>query len=77
MAPSTLSRLGGAEVMYGREAKAEFGEQLAPDKADNMVMGMTITWNTSVCDGDSFPDIDWGIDFNEEEALWGLCNIII
>ena len=66
---ATLSRLGGAQVMYGREAKAEFGEQMAPDKADNMVMGMTITWNTSVCDGDSyFPDIDWGIEFNEENS---------
>lgn len=65
----TLARLGGAEVMYGREAKDEYNEPLAPDKADNMVMGMTITWNSSVCDGDTaFPDIDWGIEFTEKNS---------
>ena len=42
---------------------------MAPDKADNMVMGMTITWNTYVCDGESsFPDIDWETEFNEENS---------
>lgn len=66
---ATLSRLGGAEVMYGREARAEYGEQLAPDQADNMVMGMTITWNTSVCDDEAaFPDVDWGVEFTEENS---------
>lgn len=65
----TLARLGGAEVMYGREAKDEYNEPLAPDKADNMVMGMTITWNSSICDGDTaFPDIDWGIEFTEKNS---------
>ena len=65
----TLARFGGAEVMYGREARDEFHEQLAPDKADNMVMGMTITWNSSETEADaSFPDIDWGIEFTEEKS---------
>lgn len=66
---ATLSRLGGAEVMYGREAQNEYNEQMAPDEADNMVMGMTITWNTTLCDEEVFfPDIDWGIEFNEENS---------
>ena len=66
---ATLARLGGAEVMYGREAQAEYGEQLAPEVADRMVMGMTVTWNTQLCSRETtFPDIDWGIPFDEERC---------
>lgn len=40
---AVLARLGGAEVMYGRESRAEYHEQMAPEKGDRMVTGMTIT----------------------------------
>lgn len=64
-----LARLGGAEVMYGREARDEFGEELAPEKADRQVMGMTITWYSTPTDSKvDFPDIDWGIAFDEEHC---------
>jgi hypothetical protein len=63
---ATLARLGGAAVMYGREGINEYGEDLAPDVPDKMVMGMTVTWNSRVEDhATSFPDVDWGIPFDE------------
>ena len=66
---AVLARLGGAEVMYGREARAEYNEQMAPIEADNQVMGMTITWNTTKTnEPDTFPDIDWGIEFDEQRS---------
>ncbi len=66
---AVLARMAGADVMYGREAESEYGENLAPDTADNMVMGMTVTWNSALTDNDCpFPDIDWGIEFDEEHC---------
>ena len=38
---SILSTLTGAEFMYGREAKSEFGERIPPDVADKKTMGMS------------------------------------
>ena len=64
-----LARLGGAEVMYGREARCEYNEQMAPLQADSQVMGMTITWNSSKTEEiDEFPDIDWGVEFDEDRS---------
>lgn len=64
-----LARMSGCEVMYGREASGEYGEELAPEKADRQVMGMTITWHSYESDAPTeFPDIDWGIEFDEEHS---------
>lgn len=38
---SILSELSGAHYMYGREAKADFGESIPPDVADKKTMGMS------------------------------------
>ena len=66
---AVLARLAGADVMYGREAKAEYNEQLAPSEADRQVMGMTVTWHSGEQkEIDTFPDIDWGIEFDEERS---------
>ncbi len=66
---AVLARFAGAEVMYGREAKNEYNERFAPEVADNMVMGMTIPWHSEEkpCEN-TFPDIDWGIEFDEERC---------
>jgi hypothetical protein len=62
-----LAALAGAETMMGRESAAEYGERLAPEKADEMTMGVSIEWycedwNTP-CD---FPDsLDWGLKLDE------------
>ena len=38
---SILATLAGAEMRYGREARAEFGESIAPERADAKTMGMS------------------------------------
>lgn len=63
-----LATLAGARTMMGREARSEFGESLAPEKADGYTMGVSIEWycedwNTPC----SFPDsLDWGLKLDEE-----------
>lgn len=65
-----LARLTGCETMYGREARAVFNEPLAPEISDRMVMGHSTLWETRRRDHEvPFPDIDWGIPFDEENAL--------
>ncbi len=39
----TIGFLAGAEFRYGREARSEFNEPLAPLKSDDITMGSTIT----------------------------------
>src|SRR5690606_21869662 len=39
----TVGFLAGADFRYGREARAEFNENLAPLQADDTTMGSTIT----------------------------------
>lgn len=38
---SILAPLSGANFMYGREAKSDFGESIPPDEADKKTMGMS------------------------------------
>lgn len=40
----TVAYLSGAEYRYGRESKDEFGERIAPDKADNSVLPSTMVF---------------------------------
>lgn len=67
---AVLARLGGAEVMYGREPTSEFGESLAPEKYEKLVMGHSIRWYSEECDKDTdFPAIDWNLKFDEQSFL--------
>ncbi len=64
---AVLARQMGAATMYGREARAAFGESLAPEKANTQVMGMSVLWYARKApQPTTFPDIDWGIPFSEE-----------
>ena len=62
-----LGYMAGAECRMGREARSEFNEPLAPEKADDMTMGVSIEWycedwNTPC----TFPDsLDWGLRLDE------------
>ena len=62
-----LGYMAGAECRMGREARSEFNEPLAPEKADGMTMGVSIEWycedwNTPC----TFPDsLDWGLRLDE------------
>ena len=65
-----LARLGGAEVMYGNDAKSEFGEKLAPNEHKNLVMGHSIRWySVKVSAPSRFPDLDWNLRFDETSYL--------
>lgn len=65
---ANLAVMAGAATMMGREARSEFGETLAPEKADGFTMGVSIEWycedwNTPC----SFPDsVDWGLKLDED-----------
>lgn len=43
---SRLALEAGAEMRYGREARAEFGESLAPEKADRETLGSSILFTS-------------------------------
>ena len=63
-----LAVLAGARTMMGREARSEFGESLAPEKADAYTMGVSIEWYCEDWNTPStFPDsLDWGLQLDEE-----------
>lgn len=68
---AVVARMMGAEVMYGRESRATFNESLAPEKQDRQVMGLSVLWYSKKADKPTpFPEIDWGIEFNEENAYY-------
>ncbi len=65
-----LARLGGAEVMYGNDARSDFGENLAPSEHRNLVMGHSIRWYSEQTEEETaFPDIDWNLHFDEDSYL--------
>lgn len=62
----TLGVLAGADYRMGREGREEFGESLAPEKADKMTMGASVQWySTDAGHRTKFPEFRYGIDFNE------------
>ncbi|MCT4646754.1 MAG: FAD-dependent oxidoreductase, partial [Carboxylicivirga sp.] len=63
----TIGALAGAEFMSGRESKAIYNESRAPEKADSLMMGASVQWFAQKREQTiSFPDIDWGIQFDNE-----------
>ncbi|KAI0835644.1 FAD dependent oxidoreductase-domain-containing protein [Hypoxylon sp. FL0890] len=51
-----LGLLSGAEIMFGQEARAEFGKSLAPEKRDDMHHGNTLFFRTRLAEKPvSFP----------------------
>jgi hypothetical protein len=65
----TIGYLAGADYRYGREASSEFGESLAPEKADDFVMGASVQWYSGVTTKPSrFPVFDIGLNFNENSV---------
>ena len=63
----TIGYLAGADYHYGREARREFGEPTAPEKADRLVMGTSVMWySEETVQPVSFPETPWALPFNEE-----------
>ena len=66
----TIGFLAGAEFMSGRESRATFDEPTAPEKADNLTMGLSVQWFSETMDHASdFPDITWGLPWSDEKSF--------
>ncbi len=65
-----IARKMGCETMYGRESRAEYGESLAPEVAQNLVMGQSIRWYSEEQDTYApFPKIDWKLNIDNKSCL--------
>ncbi len=63
----TLGYLAGADFRMGRESRAETGEPLAPEKADDFTLGTSNLWAALERDSaSSFPETPWAIQFSDE-----------
>ena len=61
----SVGYLAGADWTMGREARSEYGESLAPEAADKMVMGASVQWYSKDCGHKtSFPEFSFGVEFN-------------
>lgn len=61
-----LGFLAKADYRVGREAKSETGESLAPEQADQLVMGTSVQWFTVEEPQPSpFPECPWAVQFDE------------
>ncbi|MDR0692916.1 MAG: FAD-dependent oxidoreductase [Prevotellaceae bacterium] len=65
----TIGYLAGADYTSGRESRVEFGEELAPETADNMTMGASVQWY-AVDTGKkaNFPLFKYGVEFNDANS---------
>jgi len=61
-----LGFLAGADFRVGREARSETGESLAPEQADQLVMGTSVQWYSieeqQPC---PFPECPWAVQFSD------------
>ncbi len=65
----TVGYLAGADYRMGREGRDEFGESIAPEKADKMTMGSSVQWYSEEEQKPSrFPEFNYGITFNAENC---------
>lgn len=64
-----IGLMAGADHMSGREARSDFGESLAPEKADSMVMGASVQWySEDTGRRTSFPEFNYGLIINEDNC---------
>lgn len=67
-----LGYLAGADFREGRESRAEHGESLAPEVADNLKNGTSNLWAASKEETPSeFPRCPWAVQFTEEMFTLG------
>ena len=67
---AVLANLVGCTILYGSEGREVYGESLGLAKSSPLVMGHSTLWETRERDHEvAFPDIDWGIEFNDSNAL--------
>lgn len=67
---SILAPLSGAEYMYGREAKSDFGETIPPDAADKKTMGMSCLFQIRETDHKvEFTPPEWAYKYETDADL--------
>lgn len=65
----TIGYLAGADYRMGRESAEEFGESIAPAKADKLTMGASVQWYSVESEKPCrFPEFEYGVTFNEENS---------
>ena len=65
----TIGYLAGADFLMGRESRDMFGESLAPEKPDSLIMGASVQWYSEETPSrTSFPVFEHGLDFNEHNC---------
>lgn len=64
-----LARIAGAEVRFGREGRAEFGEPLAPEDPDMLHHGHTPLFHVGLADEPvDFPEVPWALEVSGDFA---------
>lgn len=64
-----LGFLAKADFRVGREAKTQTREKLAPAKSDELVMGTSVQWySTLETQPSTFPDCPWAVRFDEHNC---------
>ena len=62
----TIGFLAGADYMMGRESRDQYGESLAPEQADSLVMGASVQWySVKNPKPVPFPEFSYGLVFND------------
>ena len=66
----TVGYLAGADYLYGRECRDDFGESMAPELPDSLTMGASVQWRTrKAADGNaSFPEFFYGLELDDESC---------
>ena len=65
----TIGYLAGADWTQGREGRSEYGESLAPEQPDGMMMGASVQWYTRKdSHPTSFPEFSYGLEFNADNC---------
>jgi len=69
---AAVGLLAGADTRFGREARAEFEESLAPEEADQMHHGNTVPFRTGMAaERTPFPDVPWAAAVAKDYADLG------
>ena len=65
----TVGYLAGADYRMGREGRVEFGESIAPEQPDTMVLGASVQWySAEEKQKSTFPEFSYGVAFNDSNA---------
>lgn len=66
---ATIGYLAGADWTMGREGRDEYGESLAPEQPDSLVMGASVQWySKDMKKKTSFPRFEYGVRFNADNC---------